>query len=60
MSDYAGNDYNSGAVPPTNGTLTPAHSAGIIVGVCVLALVAVRMGYRGVSVTAVTGGLVKG
>jgi len=60
MSDYAGNDYSHDAVPPTNGTMTPAHTAGIVVAVCLLALVAIRLGYRDVSISRVTGGLVKG
>lgn len=59
MSDYAGNDYNGQAVPVTTSSMTPAHTAGIVVGVALLALVVVRLGYRDVSISRVTGGLVK-
>lgn len=60
MSQYAGNDYNSNTSPITQGTLTTAHSAGLIVAGCLFALVAIRLGYRDISIGRVTGGLVKG
>lgn len=60
MSQYAGNDYSGTGNPVTQGTTTVAHSAGFVVGACVLILVAVRLGYRDISLGKVTGGLVRG
>lgn len=56
---YGGTGQFGGNVPTTNGTMTPAHTAGIVVAVSLLALVVIRLGYRDVSISRVTGGLVK-
>lgn len=60
MAQYAGNDYHDAGNPVTQGQFTVAHSAGFVVGACVLLLVAVRLGYRDISIGKVTGGLVRG
>jgi len=62
---YAGNEYGaSGAYnnlgTGSNSVLSTAHASGIIVGASLLFLIAIRMGFRGVSVSRVSGGLVRG
>lgn len=60
----AGGAYSQGAMSADNPVkvtgLTTEHAAGVIVIGSLLALVAIRHGFRGVSVGRVTGGLVKG
>lgn len=60
MADYSGNEYNYSASPITQGSLSTAHTAGFVVGGCLAILVLIRLGYRDLSISRVTGGLVKG
>lgn len=63
---YAGNEYGAGGafsdgtLVGSNSALSTAHASGIIVGASLLFLIAIRMGFRGVSVSRVTGGIVRG
>lgn len=68
---YAGTDYgssgswnNNAAGVSTQGismsNLTAAHASAVIIGLSLLFLIALRMGFRGISVGKVTGGLVRG
>jgi len=68
---YAGQDYGASGTYSGNaagyaGTgmgmgsnLTAAHASAIIIGLSLLFLIAIRMGFRGVSVGRATGGLVR-
>lgn len=67
---YAGNEYGAGGAFAGDTNSTAQHPvthdgsgvhtmAGAVVIGSVVALIAIRMGFRGVSVSHVTGGLVK-
>lgn len=56
---YGGTDYSSNNAPVTQGTMTAAHSAGLVVAGAIVFLAVVRLGYRDISIGRVTGGLVK-
>lgn len=66
---YAGQNYGSGgaydgsgtgAHPVTgSGSIATEHAAAGVVFACLAALIAIRMGFRSVSISGVTGGLVK-
>lgn len=66
---YAGEQYGSGGAYSGTGTgdhpvsgsgnVATEHAAAIVVFACLAALIAIRMGYRSVSISGVTGGLVK-
>lgn len=66
---YAGQEYGSGGAYSGNGAgvgsmsfsgLSVAHASAVIVLAALLFLMAIRMGFRGVSVGRLTGGIVRG
>lgn len=57
---YAGSDYSGMTTPASNGRVSTPHSAGLIVAGAILFLVAIRLGYRDISISRVSGGLVRG
>jgi hypothetical protein len=56
---YAGNAANAVSPVPTKGLNTEQAAAVLVLG-SLVALIAIRRGFRGVSVSRATGGLVKG
>lgn len=66
---YAGQNYGSGGAYDGSGTgphpvsgsgqFATEHAAAAVVLGCLAALIAIRMGFRSVSISGVTGGLVK-
>lgn len=57
---YTGNTAGYAGTGMSTSSLTAAHASGIIIGLALLFLIAIRMGFRGVSVSRVSGGLVRG
>jgi hypothetical protein len=56
---YAGNAANATTPAPTNGMSTERAAAAIVLG-SLAALIMIRRGFRGVSVSKMSGGLVRG
>jgi hypothetical protein len=58
-NSYSGNAANAVGPMPTNGMSTEKACAALVIG-SLVALIAIHRGFRGVSASKLTGGLVRG